>query len=597
MVAFVGIRSSNEPLKHKLRIIIMALETKHTEKKAESTDPGTKLLKGEFLNYQRIWLISFVLTATFAIIPVIFFAVLDYNLTRRSLENDAQARTSRLASNTWRSLSFFLDERKNALSYVVRSNSVEQLGNTEQLAKTLNSLHQSFGGFTDIGVIDATGVQSAYAGPHGLAGKNYKDQQWFRETMVHGTSVSDVFLGFRNVPHISIALRHTAPDNTPFIIRATIEHQLPGILSEVKTSGNGDAFLINAKGVLQTPSHHFGDVLEKANIALPPATDQTRTMTITEQDGEDLIAAFRHIPNTPFILVVLKSKQVIMSPWHDSQVTLIKYLGISISVIFLWIWAVTGYFVQRLKNLDRKRSKYFHMAEYENKMASIGRLAAGVAHEINNPLAIINEKAGLIKDMVHFKQELKKEPRLLEIVDVILASVKRCSSITRQLLSFGRQTQTTPVPLTLKSVLDEVLVFLVKEAQLKNIFIDIDVPDTLPQVIGNRGKLQQILLNIVNNAFAAMPRDGRLSINAQKTDKPFVRLDISDSGCGIPPENLTHIFEPFFSTKTNQGGTGLGLSITYGLIQELGGRIKAKSKVNEGTTFTIYLPTTTQKEE
>lgn len=171
----------------------MALETKHTEKKAESAGPGTKLPIGEFLNYKKIWLLSFVLTAAFAIIPVIFFGVLDYNLTRRSLENDAEARASRLASNTWRSLASFLDERKNALNYVVRSNSFEQLGNTPQLTKILNILHQSFGGFTDIGIINATGVQSAYAGPHGLAGKNYKDQQWFKDTMAHGTSVSDVF--------------------------------------------------------------------------------------------------------------------------------------------------------------------------------------------------------------------------------------------------------------------------------------------------------------------------------------------------------------------------------------------------------------------
>ena len=575
----------------------MAQETKNSEKKAEDTASTTKLLAGEFLNYRRIWLLSFVLTALFAIIPVIFFAVLDYNLTRRSLENDAEARASRLASNTWRSLSFFLDERKNALSYVVQSNSLAQLEDTQQLKKTLTFLHQSFGGFTDIGIIDATGVQTAYAGPHELAGKNYKDQQWFKDTMDHGISVSDVFLGFRNVPHMSIALRHMASDHSFFIIRATIEHQLPKIISEVKTSGNGDAFLINAQGILQTPSHHFGDVFEKANIALPLATDQTRTMSITLGNDQELIAAFRHIPNTPFILVVLKSKQVIMSPWHASQSTVIKYLGISISVVLLWIGAVTGYFVRRLKYLDIKRSKYFHLAEYENKMASIGRLAAGVAHEINNPLAIINEKAGLIKDMAHFKQELKEDPRLLEIVDIILDSVKRCSRITRQLLSFGRQTQTTPVPLTLKSVLDEVLVFLVKEAQLKNIFIDIDVPETLPQIVGNRGKLQQVFLNIVNNAFAAMPKDGKLSISAQETEAPFVRIDIIDSGCGISPENLKHIFEPFFSTKTNQGGTGLGLSITYGLVQELGGRIKVKSKVNEGTTFIIYLPTTIQKEE
>ena len=94
-----------------------------------------------------------------------------------------------------------------------------------------------------------------------------------------------------------------------------------------------------------------------------------------------------------------------------------------------------------------------------------------------------------------------------------------------------------------------------------------------------------------------MPKDGKLSISAQETEGPFVRVDIIDSGCGIAPENLKHIFEPFFSTKANQGGTGLGLSITYGLVQELGGRIKVESKVNEGTTFIIYLPTTIQKEE
>ncbi len=575
----------------------MVQENQKTENGTETQERETRLLRGEFLNYRRIWLLSFVLTAAFAIIPVIFFAVIDYNLTRGSLENDAEARASRLASNTWRSISFFLDERKNALSYVVRADAFEDLCAPKRLADILSNLHKSFGGFTDIGIIDASGVQQAYAGPYNLAGKNYKDQQWFKTTMTQGASVSEVFLGYRNVPHISIAVRHEAPGNAHFVIRATMEHQLPQILSQVQTCYSGDAFLINARGVLQTPSRYFGDVFEKTNIQLLPATGKTRTMYLKMKEGEDMITAFRHIPETPFVLMILKSRQVLMSPWHDSQVALIKYLGISISIILIWIWAVTAYLVRRLKNLDQKRAKYSHAAEYANKMASIGRLAAGVAHEINNPLAIINEKAGLIKDMVYFKQELKDDPRLMEIVDIILASVKRCSRITRQLLSFGRQTQTASEPLTLKTVLDEVLIFLLKEAELKKIHINIDVPETLPQVIANRGKLQQILLNIINNAFAAMPQEGALTITAQETDKPFARLDISDTGSGISQENLKQIFEPFFSTKTNQGGTGLGLSITYGLIQELGGRIEAHSEINQGTTFTVYLPINQKKEE
>ena len=575
----------------------MTQENHKSENGIETKGRETRLLRGEFLNYRRIWLLSFVLTAAFAIIPVIFFAVIDYNLTRRSLENDAEARAARLASNTWRSISFFLDERKNALNYVVRSNIIDALCAPDHLASILSDLHKSFGGFTDIGIIDATGMQNAYAGPHNLAGKNYKEQLWFKNTMAQGASVSEVFLGYRNVPHISIAVRHEADDHSSFIIRATIEHQLPHILSGVKTSGSGDAFLINNKGILQTPSRFFGEELEKTGINLPPATGKTRTITIAGIGDQDMIAAFRHIPQTPFVLVVLKSRQALMSPWHESQVVLIKYLGISISIILIWIWAVTAYLVRRLKNLDRKRAEYSHAAEYANKMASIGRLAAGVAHEINNPLAIINEKAGLIKDMVYFKQELKDDPRLMEIVDIILASVKRCSRITRQLLSFGRQIQTTSEPLALKTVLDEVLIFLVKEAELKKIHINQDLPDSLPLVFANRGKLQQILLNIVNNAFAAMPQEGSLTITAAQTDTPFVRLDISDTGYGISQENLKQIFEPFFSTKINQGGTGLGLSITYGLVQELGGRIEAKSEIDKGTTFTVYLPTNEKKEE
>jgi len=206
-------------------------------------------------------------------------------------------------------------------------------------------------------------------------------------------------------------------------------------------------------------------------------------------------------------------------------------------------------------------------------------------------LAIINEKAGLIKDMAQFKPEYKEDIRLNESLDVILDSVKRCGRITRQLLSFGRQTKTVPVPMKLKAVLDEVLIFLTKEAELRKIKISIDIPENLPSVICDHGKLQQIMLNIINNAFSAMSARGSLTITAQDRPGNMIAMSIADTGCGISEQHLQEIFEPFFSTKTESGGTGLGLSITYGLVQELGGRIEVKSRVNEGTEFTVYLPT------
>jgi signal transduction histidine kinase len=548
-------------------------------------------LSGEFLNYRRIWLLSFILTALFALVPVIFFALIDYNLTQKSMEQDAEARASRLASNTWRSVSFFLDERRNAIDYVARSNTRAQLSSSKRLAAILSELRFSFGGFTDIGIINAAGYQEAYAGPYKLAGKDYKDQAWFDETMAQGTSVSDVFLGHRNVPHISIAIRHRSPNGAAFVVRATIEHQLPRIFSQLKTTHRGDIFLVNTQGTLQTPSRYFGRVLEPLGMALPPRTGETKILSQRNDQTGELIIAYRYIPKTPFVLMVVKSKQALFAPWHEAKTQLIKYLGLSISVILVWIWAVTAYMVRRLKNLDRKRAKYFHLAEYANKMASVGRLAAGVAHEINNPLAIINEKAGLIKDMAQFKAKYKEDTRLHDALDVILDSVKRCGRITRQLLSFGRQTQTIAVPMKLRTVLDEVLIFLTKEAELRKINISMDIPEDLPSVICDHGKLQQIMLNIINNAFSAMSAKGSLTITAQKQSGDMIAMSIADTGCGISEQNLQEIFEPFFSTKTNAGGTGLGLSITYGLVQELGGRIEVKSRVNQGTEFTVYLPT------
>ena len=156
-----------------------------------------------------------------------------------------------------------------------------------------------------------------------------------------------------------------------------------------------------------------------------------------------------------------------MVPWRESRLVLIRYLAISITVMILWILGVTTYLTKRLKVTDRRRVKYLHMAEYSNKMASIGRLAAGVAHEINNPLAIINEKAGFVKDIFHFKKEYQKDTRLIETMDDILKSVERCGRITRQLLSFARHMDVSIQQINLESLIKEVLSFLAKDAEYR----------------------------------------------------------------------------------------------------------------------------------
>jgi signal transduction histidine kinase len=231
-----------------------------------------------------------------------------------------------------------------------------------------------------------------------------------------------------------------------------------------------------------------------------------------------------------------------------------------------------------------------HEMEYSNKLASIGRLAAGVAHEINNPLAIINEKAGLVKDLISYTGSCPADTRIIGLIDSVLSSVERCGTITKRLLSFARHMEVNIESINLGKVIDDVLGFLHKEAEYRNITVNLDIAPNIPEFRSDRGKLQQIFLNIVNNAFTAMDVGGRLDISVRLDDKKCITAKISDNGCGMSEEDLGKIYEPFFSTKTKTGGTGLGLSITYGLVQELGGKIQVTSKKGSGTTFTVSLP-------
>jgi signal transduction histidine kinase len=223
-------------------------------------------------------------------------------------------------------------------------------------------------------------------------------------------------------------------------------------------------------------------------------------------------------------------------------------------------------------------------------MASIGRLAAGVAHEINNPLAIINAKAGLIEDLFTLKKEYQDDPKLLSQVRSIHQAVDRCSKITRRLLNFARSSDISIQKIDIGEVIQEVLGFINEAAGHRGIDIIMELDKNIPPIETDKGKLQQIFLNLVSNALAALEEGGYLKINVKLRDEDHVSIKVSDNGCGIAEKDLERIFEPFFTTKTNKGGTGLGLYITYGLIQEIGGSISAASEIGKGTDFNLVFP-------
>jgi len=552
-------------------------------------------LSGPFrhmFNFRRIWKMTVCLMAVVTLFPLITITLIDYNFTQKSIESEILLRTARIASNFKRSLSFFLTERKSALDFLVHDNSFESLNDETHLSRLLYNLQQSFGGgFEDLSLIDANGHQRTYVGPHKLEGKDYSGQPWFDKVREKGIYISDVFMGFRQSPHLVIAVKYDLPDGSFYVLRSSVGTvRFNNQLAEMELSGRGDAFIINQQGILQTPARYYGNVLEKFPLEIPQYSEKTEVFEKTDSKGEELIIGYAYIPDTPFILMVIKHKEDLMSSWHETRMKLIGFLFFNITVILLVIFSVTTYMVNNLYITDQNRLTSLHELEYASKMASIGRLAAGIAHEINNPLAIINEKAGLMKDLFAIKKEYANDSRLSGIVDSILSSVKRCATITKRLLGFARQPDISIQSLKVGELIREVLSFTGKEAEYRSIDVVVDIPENIPEIESDRSKLQQIFLNLINNSFAAMEADNSLYISAQNEKDGRISINVCDTGCGIPAPDLERIFEPFFSTKTQKGGTGLGLSITYNLVREIGGTIEVHSTVGEGTTFVVTLP-------
>ncbi len=221
---------------------------------------------------------------------------------------------------------------------------------------------------------------------------------------------------------------------------------------------------------------------------------------------------------------------------------------------------------------------------HNEKMAELGRLSAGIVHELNTPLSVIASAVQLIlreENVPVFAREM------LERID---AEVHRLSEFTRGVLSFARHGEEGEAEADVNQILQEVMNFLRYEARKRSITViqELDY-DVLP-VAAEGNRLKQIFINLIMNAFQAMGQGGALHVVTSMPDDRSVRIEIADTGEGIPPERLERIFEPFFTTKKAGEGTGLGLFIVKKMVELMHGRINVTSKVGEGTTFTIVLP-------
>lgn len=549
-------------------------------------------------SFRRKWKLIVALTSVVALTPLIIMTMIDYRLSRGVIETEMLTNTTRMVSNTSRTVSFFLMQRKSALDFVLHDNSYQSMKEPGRLATILKNLQSGVGGFTDIGLVNASGNMEAYTGPYRLQGANLYNKKCYRRVLKNGTYITDV-TGDNGVGRwIVIAIKNVMPDNTFFILRAALDAGLlHRLVSQLDIGPNDDAFIINENGILQTPSRHHGDLYDKIDLPVPKVSSEAKVLEAEDASSNPILIGYTHIVGTSLILMIIKDKSEAMTLWLRPRLKLIGFLVLSIAIILFAILGGATYLVNRIHIADHKRVAALHQVEYTNKLASLGRLSSGVAHEINNPLAIINQKVGLIKDLFSFKEEYAGDEKLMVLIDEVLVSVQRCSSITRRLLDFSRHMETKIEPIDLRELINEVLVFLEKEAERRRMDISVDHIDDIPEFESDRGSLQQIFLNLFNNAFAAMEDGGHLEITVNRRDQDAVCVTVADNGCGIPAEDIQRVFEPFFSTRGDQGGTGLGLSITYGLVKEIDGDIHVDSTVGKGTRFSVLLPMQTEKSD
>ena len=542
-----------------------------------------------------------VIIISVSFIPLILVSSTIYYQFRTSYREKVYAHLRLLVQNHTQNIDSFLGEKLGDIRFLADSFGYDHLSNESFLQEKLAAMQKDFGPvFVDLGVINADGQQIAYAGPFKLAKAHYSDAEWFQQAMQRQYFISDVFLGLRGLPHFIVAVK-TSREGHNWILRSTIDFvAFNSLVESIRLGETGFAIILNKEGKLQTtpiskPSLDtipaksiYAEFLEnpapsvdKIRIAVKPGISDRKTI---------FVASF--LKNGDWLLVY---QQHFADAFADLNKTfMITTIMMLLGPLCIIIMAITlsKIVVNRIAQIDEEKLLMNAKVVETGKLASVGELAAGIAHEINNPVAIMVEEAGWMGDLLE-EEEIQNSKNLAEFrraIGQIKNQGRRCKEITQKLLSFARKTDGTIQDIEINEVLEELVALSAQRAKYALVTIQTHFQENLPQLKLSLSELQQVFLNLINNSLDAMKTKGGSLTIESRLEKDRIVVQVSDTGMGIPEANLNRIFDPFFTTKPVGKGTGLGLSICYGIIDKMGGKITVRSTVGQGTTFAVHLP-------
>ncbi len=540
-----------------------------------------------------------------SITPMIVASLIIFDRFKNSYHGKVGAHLDELVQKHKQNIDTFLKERSGNIKFLAKTASYEELKDEVFLQKSLLGLQQAYNNvFVDLGTINDKGVQLAYAGPFQLKDAQYSDAQWFKNAVKNQYYISDVFLGLRGLPHFIVTVKKNF-NGEELILRATIDVMaFNSLVENLRIGKTGFAYIINRKGSFQTKASLDLNTEEKNYAELFKKVKEAK-------NGERLIEKKDEHSGKRLIYVVssLKGGEWLMVYQQDyadafSSIKIVRKIahtifGIGTFCIVFMAFFVSWRIVKRIACIDREKEMLNQQVIETGKLASVGELAAGIAHEINNPVAIMVEESGWMEDLLE-EEDLQKTENLGEFkrsLKQIKTQGKRCKEITYKLLSFARKTDARIDEVHVNEIIDEVVSLSEQRAKYAKVFFNTKLGENLPLLSLSKSEMQQVLLNFFNNSLDAMEKTGgNIDITSSLHNNDVI-IEIKDNGPGIPKANLVRIFDPFFTTKPVGKGTGLGLAICYGIIKKMGGDIKVRSSINVGTAFIINLPVSEQKEQ